>query len=84
MVAEPVGAVCGGPPIHRDHQVAIQEDLGVVEWGGRHRTCCHELHPHPRARQLWWGLEAEDPIGARSRLARAAAASSRVVCNPCL
>lgn len=32
MVTEPVGAICGGPPIHTDHQVAVQENLvgGVV------------------------------------------------------
>lgn len=47
MVTEPVRAVCGGPPIHTDHQVAVQEHLGVGR--GRQRTGCHELQPHPRA-----------------------------------
>lgn len=32
MVTEPVRAVCGGPPIHTDHQVAVQENLA----DGRH------------------------------------------------
>lgn len=31
VVTEPVRAICGGPPIHTDHQVAIQENL---EGGG--------------------------------------------------
>ena len=76
MVAEPVGAICGGPPIHRDHQVAIQQNLGGgVEWG-READTEHGVMSctlHPKARQLQWGLKAEDPIGTRHQLARAAA-----------
>lgn len=43
MVTEPVRAVCRGPPIHTDHQVAVQENLRAVEqrWG-RQRTWYHE------------------------------------------
>lgn len=72
MVTEPVRAICGGPPIHTDHQVAVQENLGGEGRGqGRQRTWYHEPHPHPRARWLWWGHKAMGPTGARSQLPRA-------------
>lgn len=35
MVTEPIRAICRGPPVHTDHQVAVQENLGG---GGRGRA----------------------------------------------
>lgn len=41
VVAEPVCAVCGGPPVHTDHQVTVQENLGGWQDGSKGKnTCC--------------------------------------------
>lgn len=44
VVAEPIGAIRGGPPIHTDHQVTIQEHLGgASKMAQRVKTAQHDL-----------------------------------------
>lgn len=49
VVAEPIGAICGGPPIHTDHQVTIQEHLeGASKMAQRVKTAQHDRCLIPR------------------------------------
>lgn len=65
MVTEPVRAICGGPPIHADHQVAVEENL-VRGRAGRHHGITNGT-PHPRGKRLRGDTRGMEPTRVRAQ-----------------